>query len=337
VGAGDIAVVSKMSETKTSDTLCDRTHAIRYDGISASEPMYTVAVSAKTKSDEDKLGAALHRLEDENPWFRLGRDTETGETHIAAAGETHVDVLVERLKRFGATVEIAAPRVPYRETIQAQARAEGKHKKQSGGHGQFGDCWIEIEPIERGGGFIFVDAVVGGAIPKQYIPAVKAGIADAMARGVVAGYPVVDLKATVYDGKFHEVDSSEAAFKIAGSLAFQNAVALARPVLLEPVFRVGVAVPEDCMGDVMSDLNTKRGRMLGMDRVVGVDGSVKQRVNATVPQAELARYAIDLRSLSHGRGSYTAEFSHYEEMPHVIERDVVNEAVKNGFSLHVEH
>ncbi|MDR3709993.1 MAG: elongation factor G [Capsulimonadaceae bacterium] len=337
IAAGDVGAVGKLAETRTSDTLADKAKPIRFDPIEFPQPMFTVAVSAKTKADEDKLGTALHRLEEENPTFSLRRDAETGQTLLTGVGEAQIDILVDRLKRFGAQVQTSTPRVPYRETVQAKVKAEGKHKKQTGGRGQFGDCWIELEPAERGAGFVFVDAVVGGAIPRQYIPAVKNGICEAMARGIIAGNPVVDVKATVYDGKFHDVDSSEAAFKIAGSLAFQNAATIAKPVLLEPVMKVSVTVPEAYMGDVMGDLNTRRGRVLGMERVEGADGSVRQRVNASIPQGELLSYAIELRSLTHGRGSYTAEFSHYEEAPQHVEQEVVKEAVKNGFSIHVEH
>jgi len=296
-----------------------------------------VAITAKTKIDEDKLGAALHRLEDENPAFELRRDRETGETLLVGTGETQIDILVDRLKRFGANVETRTPKVPYRETIIAKAKAEGKHKKQSGGRGQFGDCWIELEPAGRGEGFVFVDAIVGGAIPRQYIPAVKNGICEAMNRGVIAGNPVVDVKATLYDGKFHDVDSSEAAFKIAGSLAFQNASVLAKPALLEPVMKLTITVPEMYMGEVIGDLNTRRGRVLGMERLDGDSSRVMQQVNATVPQREMQRYAIELRSLTHGRGSFVSELSHYEEAPQNVQQDVVKEAEKAGFSIHVEH
>jgi elongation factor G len=256
---------------------------------------------------------------------------------MIGTGETQIEVLIERLKRFGAQVETHDPKVPYRETISAKAKAEGKHKKQSGGRGQFGDCWIEIEPLARGAGFEFVDAIVGGAIPRQYIPAVEKGIGEAMARGVITGNPVVDVRVRLYDGKFHEVDSSEAAFKIAGSLAFQAAVHEARPVLLEPILSADISVPEEYMGDVIGDLNSRRGRVLGIERVEGSHGAAaKQRVKANVPQREMLRYAVDLRSLTHGRGSFHAEESHYEEAPQSVQQEVVNEAKEAGFTSHVE-
>ncbi|HEX5323182.1 MAG TPA: elongation factor G, partial [Capsulimonadaceae bacterium] len=337
IGPGDIAAIAKLADTRTGDTLCDKAKPITYDPISFPEPVYALAIRAKTKADEDKLGAALHRLEEENPTFRLKRDAQTNETLVIGMGETHIDMLVERLKRFGAQVETSEPHVPFLEAITGKAKAEGKHKKQTGGRGQFGDCWIEVEPLPRGGGFEFVDAIVGGAIPRQYIPAVEKGIQEAMARGILSGNPVVDVRVKLYDGKYHDVDSSEAAFKIAGSMAFQNAAALAHPVLLEPVMNIDILVPEEYMGDVIGDLNSRRGRVLGMDRIGGENGSgAKQCVHATVPQIELLRYAIELRSLTHGRGSYHAEISHYEESPQPVAQKVIAEAKDRGFSPHIE-
>jgi elongation factor G len=334
--AGDIVSTAKLIDTKTGDTLSDKTKPIQFDEIEFPAPMYAVAVSAKSKSDEDKLGGALRRLEDENPCFKLTRDPDTGETLMWAAGEAQVDVLAERLKRFGAQVDVRLPKVPYREAITLKAKAEGKHKKQSGGRGQFGDCWIEVEPGERGSGFKFVDAIVGGSIPKQYVPAVEKGIVECMARGVISGNPVVDVKATVYDGKFHDVDSSEAAFKIAGSLAFANAAQLAKPVLLEPIMQLQVTVPAEYMGDAIGDFNSRRGRVLGMDRVE-IGGQPMQLINVMAPQRELLRYAVELRSITHGRGWYTSSFSHYEAAPSNIEQEVVQEAIKHGFSPHTDH
>ena len=302
------------------------------------EPVYAQAISAKSKLDEDKLGSALHRLEEENPTFALQRDPQTGETLLVGTGEAHIDVLIERLGRFGSHVETHSPHVPFLETITAKAKAEGKHKKQSGGRGQFGDCWIEIEPRERGAGYEYVDKVVGGAIPRQYIPAVDKGVQEAMARGVLSGNPVVDVRVTVYDGKYHDVDSSEAAFKIAGSMAFQNAVMAAHPVLLEPVLEVTVTVPEQYMGDVIGDINSRRGRVLGMDRLPAEEHApVMQLVRANVPQYEMLRYAIDLRSLTHGRGSFHATVSHYEEAPGTVGQKVIAEARDRGFTGIVEH
>jgi elongation factor G len=336
--AGDIVVVPKLAETRTGDTLCDKAKPIAFQDIDFPEPVYAQAIAAKTKLDEDKLGSALHRLEEENPTFALRRDPQTGETLLIGTGEAHIDVLIERLGRFGAHVETRSPHVPFLETITAKAKAEGKHKKQSGGRGQFGDCWIEIEPRERGAGYEYVDKVVGGAIPRQYIPAVDKGVQEAMARGILSGNPVVDVRVTVYDGKYHDVDSSEAAFKIAGSLAFQNAVLAAHPVLLEPVLDVTVTVPEEYMGDVIGDINSRRGRVLGMDRLPTEEHApVMQIVKANVPQYEMLRYAIDLRSLTHGRGSFHADISHYEEAPGPIAQQVMAEAKEHGFSVHVEH
>lgn len=325
VHAGDIAGVAKLSETGTGDTLCDKARPIGYGAIEFPAPVYTVAIQAKTKSDEDKMGPSLAKLGDEDPTFRYHRDPETGQTLISGLGESHVEIVVDRLKRkFGVDVDVHTPKIPYRETIQAGAKAQGKHKKQTGGRGQYGDAWLEIEPLERGQGFEFVDKVVGGAIPRQYIPAVEKGVREAMDRGMLAGYPVVDMRARVYDGSFHPVDSSEMAFKMAGILAFQNAAEKASPVLLEPVLNVEVVVPDEYMGDVIGDLNGKRGRILGMEPYQ--DG--KQRIRAVVPQAEMLRYAIDLRSIARGRGSFSTESSHYEEVPAHIAQQIVEHRKK---------
>jgi elongation factor G len=337
VAAGDIVVVPKLAESRTGDTLCEKAKQIAYKEIEFPEPVYAQAIVAKTKADEDKLGSALHRLEEENPTFALKRDPNTGETLLIGTGEAMIDMLVERLSRFGAHVETKPPHVPFLETVTAKSKAEGKHKKQTGGRGQFGDCWIEMEPLERGAGYEFVDRVVGGAIPRQYIPAVDKGVQEAMARGLLSGNPMVDIRVTVYDGKYHDVDSSEAAFKIAGSLAFQNAALAARPVLLEPVLDVTVVVPEEYMGDVIGDINSRRGKVLGMERQNGdANAPAMQVVHALVPQYEMLRYAIDLRSLTHGRGSFHSEPSHYEEAPALIAQKVMAEAKERGFSVHVE-
>ncbi len=325
VHAGDIAAVAKLSETGTGDTLCDKANPIVYEPIEFPPPVYSVAIQAKTKADEDKLGTGLAKLADEDPTFRYHRDPETAQTLVSGLGETHVEIIVDRLKRkFGVEVETQLPKVPYRETIQMSAKAQGKHKKQTGGRGQYGDAWIELEPLERGKGFEFVDKIVGGAIPKQYIPAVEKGVREAMERGILAGYPVVDVRATVYDGSFHTVDSSELAFKLAGSLAFQNAAEKASPVLLEPMLNVEVIIPEEYMGDVIGDLNGKRGRIVGMEPLPGG----KQRVRAIVPQAEMLRYAIDLRSIARGRGTFKTELSHYEEVPAHIAQQIIEQRKK---------
>lgn len=324
VHAGDIGAVAKLSETGTGDTLCDKSKAIVYPKIEFPSPVYSVAIRAKSKADEDKLGPALSKLADEDPTFEYHREMETGETIISGLGESHVEITVDRLKRkFGVSVDIDTPKIPYRETILTSAKAQGRHKKQTGGRGQFGDCWIEIEPAERGSGFEFVDQIVGGAIPRQFIPAVEKGIREAMERGILAGYPVVDIKATVYDGSFHPVDSSEMAFKMAGILAFQNAAEKASPVILEPMLNVEVTVPEEYMGDIIGDLNGKRGRILGMEPVNG-----RQVIRAVVPQAEMLRYAIDLRSIARGRGTFKTEFSHYEQVPAHIAQQIIEQRKK---------
>lgn len=321
IGAGDIGAVAKLQTTVTGDTLCDKASPIIFDPIEFPEPVYSVAIVAKSKADEDKLGPALGKLGEEDPTFRFAREPETGETLISGLGDAHVDIVIDRLKRkFGVEVEASLPQIPYRETIQASAKAQGRHKKQTGGRGQFGDCWVEFQPLERGSGFEFVDNVVGGAIPRQYIPAVEKGIVEAMARGLVAGYPVVDVRAIVYDGSFHPVDSSEMAFKMAGVAALKAAAEKASPVLLEPIVNADIVVPEEYMGAVIGDLNSKRGRILGMEPI----GNGKENIKATVPMAEMQRYAIDLKSIAHGRGSFKVEFSHYEEVPaqqaqHIIE------------------
>lgn len=325
VHAGDIGAVAKLAETSTGDTLCDRNKPIRYEAIKFPAPVYSVAVFAKTKSDEDKLGPGLAKLADEDPTFRYHREVETGQTLISGLGETHMEIVVDRLKRkFGVEVETALPKVPYRETILTGAKAQGKHKKQTGGRGQYGDCWVELEPLERGQGFEFVRKIVGGSIPRQYIPAVEKGVRESMQKGIIAGYPVVDIRATVYDGSYHTVDSSELAFKMAGSLAFTNAVGKASPVLIEPIVNVEVIVPDEYMGDVIGDLNGKRGRILGMEPFQ--DG--KQKIRAAVPQAEMLRYAIDLRSIARGRGTFGVEPSHYEQVPAHFAQQIVEQRKK---------
>jgi elongation factor G len=325
VGAGDIAAVAKLAETGTGDTLCDKSKPIIYPPIEFPAPVYSLAIRAKTKADEDKLGPALAKLADEDPTFRTSREQATNQTLISGLGDTHLDIITDRLKRkFGVEVEVETPKVPYRETITMTAEAQGRHKKQTGGRGQFGDCWVRLEPLERGGGYEFVDQIVGGAIPRQWIPSVDKGIQEAMSRGILAGYPVVDVRATVYDGSFHTVDSSDMAFQLAGILAFQAAAQKAGPVLLEPVLAVEVVVPEEFMGDVISDFNSKRGRILGMEQI----GGGRQRIKATVPQSEMLRYAIDLRSIARGRGTFKAEFSHYEEVPAHIAQQIIEQAKK---------
>ena len=325
VGAGDFGAVAKLQVTATGNTLCDKDKQIVIPGISFPSPIMSAAVYPKTKGDEDKLGAALQRMVDEDPTLHVRRDTETGETLLSGMGETHIDIAVDRLKRkFGVDVAVAVPKIPYRETVTAQAKSEYKHKKQSGGRGQYGHCVIEIEPLPRGEGFEFVDKIFGGAVPRQYIPAVEKGVREAMQEGILAGYNVVDVRVTLVDGSFHPVDSSEMAFKIAGSMAFKKGFADAGPVLLEPVMSVEVNVPDANTGDTISDLNTKRGRILGMEP----QGSGRTVVKAIVPLAEMQRYGIDLTSITQGRGAFTMKESHFEEVPaHTAER-IIAEAAK---------
>jgi len=325
VPAGDIAAVAKLGVTGTGDTLCDRGSHIRLPGIEFPQPSYSKAIVAHTKADEDKMGPALSRLAEEDPTFKFHRDPETGQTVISGQGDTHLSVVIERLKRLGATVHEEPVKIPYRETIQHAARVQGRHKKQTGGRGQFGDCWVKFEPLPRGGGYEFVDAIVGGSIPRQYIPAVDRGLQESLDHGILGGFRVVDLKATCDDGSSHDVDSSEMAFRQAAHLAFRAGMEKAGAVLLEPMMSVEVEVPEHYMGDIISDMNTKRGRILGMEPV----GHGKQLIRAVAPMAEVQSYAIDLRSIARGRGRFKTEFSHYEEVPGHLTQQIVEKAKKD--------
>ncbi len=320
VGPGDIGAVAKLQETVTGNTLCEKSKPILLKPIEFPTPVFSLAVSAKTKADEDKLGPALQKIAEEDPTFNTSRDAEAGQTIMSGLGDTHLNIVVERLKRkFSVEVETSTPRIAYRETITTAADAQGRHKKQTGGRGQFGDCSIKLEPQERGAGYEFVDAIVGGAIPRQWIPSVDKGVKEAMARGILAGSQVVDVKVTCYDGSYHNVDSSDMAFQLAGTMAFQAAAQKANPVLLEPIMELEIVVPEEYMGDVIGDINAKRGRVGGMEPI----GGGKQRIKATVPQAEVRNYAIDLRSIARGRGKFTFSFSHYEEMPAHAAQEVI--------------
>ena len=310
--AGDIGAVAKLSGTSTGDTLAPRTMPVVVPRLEPPDPVLSVAIRPRSSSDDDKLATALHRLQEEDPALRLLRDNDTHQTLLAGLGETHLGVTLERLHRkFGVEVDTEEVRVPYRETITVPAEAEGRYKKQSGGHGQFGVAHVRVEPLERGAGFEFVDAVVGGAIPRQFIPAVAKGIEEAMIGGGLHGYPVVDVRVVCDDGKYHSVDSSEMSFKMAGSLAFREAMAKASPVLLEPVSLLEVDVPEGLQGEVMGDLNSRRGRVQGTE----LSGDHRQRVTALVPTSEIRRYAIDLRAITGGRGSFAASHSHYDVVP----------------------
>lgn len=325
VGPGDIGAVAKLAETATSDTLCDKAKAIVYPQIEFPDPVYSLAVHAKTKADEDKLGPALAKLADEDPTFKTHREPATSQTLISGLGDTHLDIVTDRLKRkFGVDVGVDLPKIPYRETITTTAEAQGRHKKQTGGRGQFGDAWLKLEPQPRSAGYEYVDKIVGGSIPRQWIASVDKGVQEAMTRGILAGYQVVDVKATVFDGSFHNVDSSDMAFQLAGILAFQNASQKANPVILEPAVEVEIIVPEEYMGDVISDMNGKRGRILGMEQISGG----KQRIKATAPQSEMLRYAIDLRSIARGRGTFKCQFSHYEEVPAHTAQQIIEQAKK---------
>ncbi len=322
-GPGDIGAVAKLKETRAGDWLAAHDTPLRMPSIKLPAPVMAFAIEPKTKGDEDKVFSALRRLQEEDPTIDLHRDPQTGEQIVAGLSQVHVEVIVDRLRsRFGAEVHLKPPRVPYQETIRRPAKAHGRHKKQSGGRGQFGDCHIEIEPLEPGGGFEFVDAIKGGVIPSGFIPAVEKGVVDAMQAGVVAGYPVKDVRVKVYDGSYHTVDSSEMAFKIAGSLAMRQAMEQAGPVLLEPIMTVTVTVPEESVGDVIGDLNSRRGRPLGMEPIGGGMTDVK----AEVPMAEMLGYAPDLRSITGGQGEFTMEFLRYEEVPAHLAGKVIAEA-----------
>jgi elongation factor G len=310
--AGDIGAVAKLGDTTTGDLLAVRGTDISIEPFVVPEPLLRVAIHAKSKNDEDKLATALHRLVDEDPSLRVDRNAETHQTLLEGMGETHLSIALERLARkFGVDVETEEVRVPYRETITGQAEAEGKVKKQSGGHGQFAVAWLRVEPMERGGGFEFVDKIVGGVIPRQYLPAVEKGVHETTEHGGVFGYPVVDVRVTCFDGKHHPVDSSEMAFKTAASLGFKEAMAKADPILLEPVSELVVTVPESHQGDIMGDLNAKRGRIQGSGSV----GNGEVEIVAMVPTSEILRYTIDLRSMTGGRGRFQATHSHYDPVP----------------------
>ena len=318
---GSIVAVAKLKETTTGDTLCDEKSKIRFKCAKPLPTLISFALESKSKGDEDKIYISLSKIKEEDPSLKLERNSETKEILLSGLGQVHIEATIEKLKRkFNVEVHLRTPKVPYRETIKKKVRVQGRHKKQSGGHGQFGDCWIQMEPLPRGKGFEFVDAVVGGSIPRNYIPAVEKGILEACTKGVLAGFPCVDFRVTLDDGSFHAVDSSEMAFKIAGSLAYKKAAVEAKPVLLEPVMKVAITTPDDFMGDIMGDLNSRRGRVLGMDN----EGKY-QVIKAEVPMSEFLTYAPDLRSMTGGRGIFTMEFSHYDEVPSQLAEKIVEE------------
>ncbi len=324
LGAGDIAAAVGLRETYTGDTLCDPNHPILLEAMEFPEPVISIAVEPKTKADQEKLSIALQKLAKEDPSFRVSTDHETGQTIISGMGELHLEIIVDRLKReFGVEVNVGKPQVAYRETIRSEVTQEGKFIKQTGGRGQYGHVWLKIEPLERGKGFEFHETIKGGVVPKEYIPAVEAGVKEAMETGVVAGYPMTDIKVTLFDGSYHEVDSSELAFKIAASMAFKEGAKKANPVLLEPIMEVEVTTPEEFMGDVIGDLNKRRGRVQGME----ARGNA-QVVRALVPLAEMFGYATDLRSMTQGRATYIMKFSHYEEVPPNVAEQIIGERNK---------
>jgi elongation factor G len=325
VPAGDVAAVAKLSHTTTGDTFSTKDDPVRVPTLEMPEPLLAFAIEPKTKGDEDKLSVALSRLREEDPTLRVERSDETHETVVYGMGEAHLDVTIERMKRkFGVEVSTAPAKIAYRETIKKGAKGLGRHVKQTGGHGQYAICNIEIEPLPRGGGFEFVDKIFGGSIPNQFIPSVEKGVVKAMSQGVTSGNPMVDVRCTLLDGKFHPVDSSDMAFQLAGSLALREAAQAAGVVLLEPIVEVEVVAPEDSTGDVMGDLNSKRAKIQGMESA----GGGRQRIKALVPQAEVARYAIDLRSLTGGRAAFTMRFSHYEEVPSHLADKLIAEVQK---------
>lgn len=320
LGAGEIGVVAKLKSTNTGDTISDEAKPIILEKVKFADPIISYAMAPKNKGDEEKLSSSLHRVLEEDPTLRFTRDEETREMIISGMGQVHIEVTLERLKRrFGVEIEMKTPKIPYRETIKASTSVQGKYKKQSGGKGQYGDCHIKVEPMQRGTGFEFVDKIVGGAIPRQYIPAVEKGIVEAMHEGVLAGYPLVDLRVTLFDGSYHTVDSSEMAFKIAGSMAIKKAVQEAKAIILEPIMRVEVITPDETLGTIIGDLNSKRGKVQGMEPQSGGN----QKISALVPMSELLTYANQLHSLTSGRGLYTMEFSHYEEVPAHIAQKII--------------
>ena len=320
--AGDIGAVAKLRDTLTGDTLADKASPVVLPAVKLAEPSIAFAVEAKSRNDEDRMGNALHKLLEEDLSLRFYRDPQTKEFLVAGTGQQHVEIAVSRLrKRYGVDVTLKAPKIPYRETIRGTADVQGRHKKQTGGHGQFGDCWIRMEPLPRGGQFEFVNDIFGGSIPKNYIPAVEKGIIETAERGFLAGYPMVDFKVTVYDGSYHDVDSSELAFKLAARKAFRNAMATAKPALLEPVMNVEVHAPVEYAGDLMGDLNGRRGRISGMDTQGGT-----QIIRAQVPMAEMLSYQSDLTSITQGRASFSMEFDHYDYVPQLQADKIVSAA-----------
>jgi elongation factor G len=319
--AGDIGAIAKLKDTLTGDTLGDKANPIQFAAVTLPEPAITFAIEPKSRNDEDKLSNGLHKLMEEDPMVRFFRDEQTKEFLIAGTGQQHIEVIVSKLKkRYHTEVNLKAPKVPYRETIRGKADVQGRHKKQSGGHGQYGDCKIKMEPLERGKGFEFVNDIFGGAIPKNFIPAVEKGIVEAAQRGFLAGFPVVDFRAILYDGSYHDVDSNELSFKTAGRIAFKKGVEQAKPTLLEPIMKVEITIPDEFAGSIMGDLNSRRGRIQGMDNKAG-----KTVVKAEVPMAEMLTYGADLTSMTQGRGSFSMEMSHYDYVPAAQQEKIITQ------------
>lgn len=330
VGAGDIVAVAKLKDTHTNDTICDEKNPILFEHIAFPEPAISSSVKPKSRQDEEKIMGALNRVAAEDLTFKFGRDPQTKELIISGIGDLHLDVIIDRMKkRFGVEVEIGTPKVPYKETVKRKIQVQGKYKRQSGGRGQYGDCWLELEPLPHGKNYEFVDKIVGGAIPRQYIPSVEKGVKEAMQAGVLAGYPVVDIKVTVYDGSFHEVDSSDMAFQIAGSMAFKKGQEEASPVLLEPIMDVEVIVPDEYLGQITGDINSRRGRIMGIE-----SRGRQQYIKANIPLAEMFKYATELRSMTGGRGSYSMRFFHYEEVPAKISQVIISHSKKSTEEVH---
>ncbi|HUG36528.1 MAG TPA: elongation factor G, partial [Candidatus Limnocylindrales bacterium] len=322
LGPGEIGVVAKLRDSLTGDTLSDEAHPVILPTIVFPEPAISFAIQPRTRGDEDKISTALHRMAEEDPTLHHHYDPETRQLLVSGVGQLHVEVVVERMKRkYNVDVQVLPPRIPYKETVKGRAEGQGKYKKQTGGRGQYGDTWIRVEPLHRGGGFEFVDDIFGGSIPRNFIPSVEKGVRDCMKRGILAGYPVVDLKVTLYDGSYHDVDSSDMAFQIAASMGLQKGFMEAHPILLEPIMNVEVTAPSDNAGDVIGDLNGRRGRIVGMEP----EGEVVN-VRAQAPMSEMLTYESSLRSMTGGRGGYSMEFSHYEEVPAAQAQKVVTEA-----------
>ena len=332
IKAGDLGAVAKLKDTQTNDILGDKADPVRFPPVRFPEPVLSYAIEPKSRGDEDKISTSMHRLEEEDPSIKYSRDPQTKEQLLSGQGQLHIEVTVAKLKRrFGVGVDLKPPRSPYRETIKASTEAHGRHKKQTGGHGQFGDCKIRVEPLARGADFEFVDDIFGGSIPRQFVPAVEKGIQDARTRGYLAGYPMVDFRVTVFDGSYHDVDSNELSFKLAGSLAFKDAMTRARPTILEPVMNVEVYSPSDFAGDLMGDLNSRRGRIGGMDT-----RGAMTIIKAQVPMSEMLTYEQHLTSATGGRGSYHMEYSHYDEVPSHLQTKIIAAAKAERAGVEVE-